>query len=114
MGNGQSINIWDQRWLLEEHHRKILTLGPNILLHCTVNQLIIKPQMVWDHALIDQLFIPYDAKAIKHIPLSNQDHADKLIWPGNTNGDFSVRSGYRFLVDEEDKSLPGCSMPNPL
>ena len=114
MGNGASINIWDQRWLLEEHHRKILTLGPNILLHCTVNQLIIKPQMVWDHAFIDQLFILYDAEAIKHIPLSNQDRADKLIWPGNTNGDFLVRSGYRFLVDEEDKSLPGCSTPNPL
>jgi hypothetical protein len=25
-----------------------------------------------------------------------------------------VRSGYRFLVDEEDKNLPGSSMPNPL
>uniref|UniRef100_A0A2N9J5F1 RNase H type-1 domain-containing protein n=1 Tax=Fagus sylvatica TaxID=28930 RepID=A0A2N9J5F1_FAGSY len=114
VGNGQSINVWNHRWLLEEHHRKILTPGPNILLHCTVNQLIIKPQMVWDQALIDQLFSPYDAEAIKHIPLSNQDHADKLTWPGNTNGEYLVQSGYRFLVDEEDKNLPGCSMPNPL
>jgi hypothetical protein len=99
---------------LEEHHRKIITPGPNLLLHCTVNQLITKPQMVWDHSLIDSLFIPYDAEAIKHIPLSNQEHADKLTWPGNINGEYSVRSGYRFLVDEEDKSLLSSSWPNPL
>ncbi len=70
--------------------------------------------MIWDHPLIDSLFIPYDAKAIKQIPLSNQDHVDKLTWPGNTNGEYAVQSGYRFLVDEEDKHLPGNSMPNPL
>jgi hypothetical protein len=114
VGNGQSINIWNHHWLLEDHHRKIITPGPNILLHCTVNQLITKPQMTWDHSLIDSLFLPYDAKAIKQIPLTNQNHADKLIWLGNTHGDYSVRSGYRFLVDEEDKNLPGSSMPNPL
>jgi ribonuclease HI len=114
VGNGQSINIWDQRWLLEDHHRKIITPSPTILLHCTVDQLITKPQMTWDHSLIDSLFSPYDAEAIKQIPLSNQDHADKIIWPSNTNGEYTVRSGYRFLVDEEDKNLPGCSTPNPL
>ena len=114
VGNGQSINIWKHRWLLEDHHRKIITPGPNILMHCTVNQLITKPQMTWDHSLIDSLFLPYDVEAIKQIPLSNQDHADKLIWPGTTHGDYSVRSGYRFLIDEEDKNLPGSSVPNPL
>ena len=114
VGNGQSINIWNQRWLFEDHHRKIITPGPNIMLHCTVNQLITTPQMTWDHSLIDSLFLPYDAEAIKQIPLSNHDHADKLFWPGNTHGDYSVRSGYRFLVDEEDVNLPGSSRPNPL
>jgi hypothetical protein len=114
VGNGESINIWDQHWLLEEKHKKIITPSPNILLHCTVNHLITKPQMEWDHSLIDRLFIPYDVEAIKHIPLSNQEHANKLTWPSNTNGEYLVRNGYRFLVDEEDKSLPGSSMPNPL
>uniref|UniRef100_A0A2N9HZ83 RNase H type-1 domain-containing protein n=1 Tax=Fagus sylvatica TaxID=28930 RepID=A0A2N9HZ83_FAGSY len=70
--------------------------------------------MEWDHSLIDRLFFPHDAVAIKHTPLSNQEHPDTLTWPGNTNGEYSVRSGYRFLVDEEDKCLPGSSRPNPL
>ena len=70
--------------------------------------------MGWDHSLIDSLLLPYDAEAIKHIPLSNHKHADKLTWPGNINGEYLVRSGYRFLVDEEDKNLPGSSRPNPL
>jgi hypothetical protein len=104
VGNGESINIWRDRWLLEDHHRRIITPGPNLLVHSTVNELITKPQMVWDHSLIDSLFIPYDAEAIKHIPLSNHKHADKITWPGNMNGEYSVRSGYRFLVDEEDKA----------
>ncbi len=113
VGSGESINIWRDRWLLEDHHRRIITPGPNLLVHSTVNELITEPQMVWDHSLIDSLFIPYDAEAIKHIPLSNHKHADKITWPGNMNGEYSVRSGYRFLVDEEDKSLPSSSRPDP-
>ena len=114
VGNGQSINIWDHRWLMEEHHRKIISPSPIILRHCTVDQLIIKPQMQWDTSLIDNLFCSYDADSIKQIPLSNHYHADKLIWPSNTNGEYTVRSGYRFLVEDAEKSLPGSSMPNPL
>ena len=71
VGNGESINIWRDRWLLEDHHRRIIMPGPNLLVHSTVKELITEPQMVWDHSLIDSIFIPYDAKAIKHIPLSN-------------------------------------------
>ena len=113
VGNGENINIWRDRWLLEDHHRRIITPGPNLLVLSTVNELIIEPQMVWDHSLIDNLFLPYDAKAIKHIPLSKHKHADKITWPGNMNGEYSVRSGYSFLVDEEDKSLPSSSRPDP-
>uniref|UniRef100_A0A2N9GNK1 RNase H type-1 domain-containing protein n=1 Tax=Fagus sylvatica TaxID=28930 RepID=A0A2N9GNK1_FAGSY len=114
VGNGENINIWRHRWLLEDHHRKIIMPRPNLLKHSTVNELITKPQMIWDNSLIDSLFIPYDAEAIKHIPLSNHEHADKITWLGNMNGEYSVRSGYRFLVDEEDRSLPSSSRPDPL
>ena len=90
-------------------HKKIITHRPYLLLNCTIDQLIIQPRMEWDHQLLDQLFIPYDADAIKSIPLSNLAPTDKLIWLGKTNGQYSVMSGYRFLVHEENNSLPGSS-----
>ena len=71
--------IWNQRWLPEDHHRSIITHVPSLLLDCIVDQLIIQPSKEWDHVLIDRLFIPYDVKAIKCIPLCDQPYVDKLI-----------------------------------
>lgn len=106
--------IWNQRWLLEDHHRSIITHEPPFLLDCTVDQLIMHARKKLDHVFIDRLFIPYEAEVIKSIPLSDQSHADKLIWPGNANGQYSVKSGYQFLVNDELKNSLGSSSPDAL
>ncbi len=72
VGTGNSIKIWKHRWLLEDNHRTIITHGPQLLQDCTVDQLILQPKMEWDNALIDKLFLPYDAEAVKNIPLSER------------------------------------------
>ena len=109
VGDGKSINIWKQRWLLENNHRKIITQGPQFLQECTVDQRILQPSMEWDIALIDKLFIPYDAEAIKNIPLSDCAPPDKLIWLGTSRGNYTVKSGYHALLHEENRLLPGSS-----
>lgn len=68
-------------------------------------ELILHPVIQWDTALIDRLFLQYDAEAIKHIPLSDRAPADSVYWPGNPNGQYSVLSVYHFLVHEEN-NLP--------
>uniref|UniRef100_A0A2N9I5D1 Reverse transcriptase domain-containing protein n=1 Tax=Fagus sylvatica TaxID=28930 RepID=A0A2N9I5D1_FAGSY len=109
VGNGKSINIWKHRWLLEDNHRNIISHGPQLLKDCTVDQLIIQPQMEWDHDLLDKIFLPYDAEAIKNIPLSHRAPQDKFCWPGTTHGGYTVKSGYQLLIHLEKQQLPGCS-----
>ena len=85
VGTGKSIKIWKHRWLLEDNHRTIITHGPQLLQDCTVDQLILQPKMEWDNALIDKLFLPYDAEAIKNIPLSERAPPNKFFLAWNNS-----------------------------
>ena len=40
--------------------------------------------------VIDNLFIPHEAKLIKSIPLSVTLPADKMVWAETANGNFTV------------------------
>uniref|UniRef100_A0A2N9GBS2 Reverse transcriptase domain-containing protein n=1 Tax=Fagus sylvatica TaxID=28930 RepID=A0A2N9GBS2_FAGSY len=53
-------------------------------------------QICWNTTLIDQVFMPCEAKAIK-IPLSFRSPPDLLIWSGTKRGEFFVKSAYRLL-----------------
>jgi ribonuclease HI len=114
VGDGRRIKIWKNRWLLEDNHRTIITHGPQLLQDCTVDQLIIKPKMEWDTTLIDKLFLPYDAEAIKSIPLSERAPPDRFYWPGTSHGLYTVRSGYQALLHNEKQQLPGSSTTDAL
>ncbi len=79
-----------------------------------MDQLILQPKMEWDNALIDKLFLPYDAEAIKNIPLSDRAPPDKFFWPGTTHGCYTVKSGYQALFHHKKQHLLGCSTNNVL
>uniref|UniRef100_A0A2N9HDU2 Reverse transcriptase domain-containing protein n=1 Tax=Fagus sylvatica TaxID=28930 RepID=A0A2N9HDU2_FAGSY len=79
VGDGKTIKIWRDKWLLEDHHQKIVFPGPAVLAESTVSQLFIPNVQRWDDNLIDKLFHPYDAAAIKCIPLSNRVTKDDLV-----------------------------------
>uniref|UniRef100_A0A2N9I7N0 Reverse transcriptase zinc-binding domain-containing protein n=2 Tax=Fagus sylvatica TaxID=28930 RepID=A0A2N9I7N0_FAGSY len=79
-----------------------------------VSELIIPDMQWWDFDFIDQLFQPYDAVSIKNIPFSARAPKDRLIWPVSKSGQYIVKSGYRFLMDEETKTLPSSSNPGQM
>jgi hypothetical protein len=114
VGNGKSIKIWKHHWLLEDNHRSIITHGPQLLQECTVDQLILQPKMEWDTSVIDKLFLPYDAEAIKNIPLSDRAPSDMFCWTGTSNGCYTIKSGYQILLHQEKQHLPGCSTNDTL
>uniref|UniRef100_A0A2N9HL96 Reverse transcriptase zinc-binding domain-containing protein n=1 Tax=Fagus sylvatica TaxID=28930 RepID=A0A2N9HL96_FAGSY len=114
VGDGKNIKIWKQRWLLEDHHRQVITPTPTILADSTVSELISPITKQWDETLIDSIFLPYDAIAIKSIPLSEGSLKDKPFWPGTTTGQYTVRSGYKFLQAENLKLQPSCSNSKPM
>ena len=114
VGDGAQINIPDTRWLPEPHHRKILSPIPNSFRKSKVSDLILPLTHRWNTDLIDCLFLPYDAIAIKSIPLSDRHPSDKLIWPGEKLGRYTVRSEYHFLMEEKQAQLPSMSTESPL
>ena len=49
---------------------------------------------------------------VRKIQVCADGEKDILIWPLTADGDYSVRSAYRMIVDNENQSLPSSSAPN--
>ena len=69
----------------------------------TVDVLINEENRTWNDDLIAGLFAPEEAELIKKIPFSKHPTEDKLYWPWTQNGQYSCKSGYRFLKMEEEE-----------
>ena len=56
--------------------------------------------------MIRSAFLPFEADAILKIPLSRNLPDDKLIWMGNNQGKFTVKSAYHIthcMVETKEK-----------
>ena len=63
----------------------------------------------WNSELVGDIFLPFEAKVIIAIPLSLVDTPDRLFWPMNRSGAYSVKSGYKLLRESDDTETPGTS-----
>ena len=99
IGNGEKINIWQHRWL----PRKQLPLLPicpiedfeNNIVSCLIDQ----NTRQWHTNLVDGLFVEEDVELIKKIPLSRSVTEDVLIWLYTQDGQYTCKTGYRFLKE---------------
>lgn len=64
-----------------------------------VSELIDGSTATWNRALLDQFFLASDTSAIMSIPLCTRLMSDFWAWNFERNGNFSVCSAYRMLVD---------------
>lgn len=60
---------------------------------------------------MNSTLLSFEAAMIKKIPLC---HTDALTWPFNPTGEYSVKSGYKFLQEEFQNSQPGLFEPEYL
>ena len=51
--------------------------------------------------MVDNTFLPHEVTLIKAIPLSLEDCEDKLFWFRSSNGVYSVKSGYKLIIESE-------------
>jgi len=58
---------------------------------------------------INNIFLPHEVALILSIPLSLSSCEDRLFWPYNPDGSYSVKSGYRWLMEEDLKEEPSTS-----
>ena len=62
-----------------------------------VCSLIDQDQRCWKVDVLESTFMAFEAAMVRMIPLCHTTQPDALIWPHNPNGEYSVKSGYKFL-----------------
>ena len=94
MGDGKQIHIWDDKWLPTPTTHKVITPPNNLPIYPMVSSLIDPATKWWKTKVIRATFLPFEAKTILRILLSHCLPEDKLIWMGNSRGEFTVKSAY--------------------
>ena len=111
VGNGTNIWILGDKWLPTASTHKVIS--PQHFMHLDrVSELINFETASWKSVVLDVLFLPHEAEAIKSIPLSSWLPNDKLIWAASLNGLFSVRSAYQLAVKHFYPTNYGASSNN--
>ena len=103
MGDGKQIKIWGDNWLPLQSSAKITTPVLFGRENSNVEVLINPVTRRWRDEVIDHVFNTQEAKAIKSIPLSSTNQMDVLVWPFMPFGNYSVKSGYRFLFENSEQ-----------
>ena len=109
MGDGSQIRIFEDRWLPSEGSGKIISPCLNLHRDALVSSLIDHDLAAWNYQIIDAYFLPFEACKIKAILLSSVKQADCLCWPWDKPGEYTVKTGYKLLCDEEGTDLASAS-----
>ncbi|KAL4281751.1 hypothetical protein GQ457_03G032150 [Hibiscus cannabinus] len=100
IGNGSSINIWQDAWIAGHGNGRVSGVSPDFH-YSKVSELIDFHTHTWKHELCRTLFTPLQAAQVFCIPLPLCPSTDLCIWRGDPSGLYSVRSGYRWLINTE-------------
>ena len=99
VGDGKSIRIFHDSWLLNSPVGKVVSSQNSLAPDSTVDTLIDAQTGWWNTHLIDLCFYPPEAALIKSLPLCTVPQPDILIWPKENSGMYSVKSGYKCLME---------------
>ncbi|PNX71389.1 ribonuclease H, partial [Trifolium pratense] len=89
VGNGDQINIWEDRWIHKQVGSNIWTPKPNTTTLNKVKDLIVPDSNTWDEPLIKQNFYPIEASMICQIPLAGNLEEDTISWQGTQDGVYT-------------------------
>ena len=97
IGTGDAINLWSDPWLPSTIQPQIQSLVVQDFANAKVCSIINPIYKCWDANLLNRLFLPHEVLLIQSIPLSHRPVEDKLVWPYNLSGVYTVKSGYKLL-----------------
>ncbi|CAL9006099.1 unnamed protein product, partial [Prunus brigantina] len=93
--NGATTNIWKDNWISVSNSGVIKPTCPvPITAPQLVCEIMDKPNHSWNLDLIADCLDRETINLIRSTPISLSPRHDRLVWPWNPNGSFSVRSGY--------------------
>lgn len=88
------IHIYDDKWIPTPTMYKTISPPYSFDDFPMVSTLINEQTRRWKANVIRSLFLPFEADIILNIPLSYILPEDKLIWVGNSKGEFTMKSTY--------------------
>ncbi|XP_050238017.1 uncharacterized protein LOC126687501 [Mercurialis annua] len=98
IGDGQTVSISGEPWLMNIDNPFTTTdLHPTIA-QASVNSLLKVDAKEWDLDVVSDLFNSRDISEIVSIPLVPDKREDSLSWRLERRGIYSVRSGYKHLM----------------
>ncbi|CAL9004244.1 unnamed protein product, partial [Prunus brigantina] len=106
--NGQNISLWHDRWLLPTlGDRPLCPLNHELCKQVRVATIIDPDTRSWNLDSIRHLISPTIEAAICSTPIGSSAGLDRVIWPLNRHGQYSVKSGYHFLRSLETRRSVG-------
>ena len=72
-----------------------------------MGKLIDTEVICWKSSVVDSIFMPHEAEAVKSIPLSVCSPQNKLVWVETANGKFTIKSAYNLAVRISSSSIRG-------
>ena len=109
IGVRKSIKIYDDRWIPGTKTTKILSPRVLALEDATVDCMMNLDSGLWNSSVIDQHFLCFEAQRIKVIPVCVSRQVDCVTWQRCKNGEYSVKTRYQLLCEDEDKGIPSSS-----
>nr|XP_027108781.1 uncharacterized protein LOC113728591 [Coffea arabica] len=97
VGDGESIKIWEDRWLPGIEDGKIRSQRKDDSKIQRVSELIRDGK--WDRELLRQEFEEKDRLQILKIPLSLGKVMDRFYWARSSSGVYSVKTGYQLIKE---------------
>jgi septum formation inhibitor-activating ATPase MinD len=95
----------NEPWLRESQGRFLCAPQTQNVYSLKIQHLLLLNVKRWDEDKIHSLFSIDVAREILAVPLLELVREDKLIWSGENDGVYSVRTGYRNLMKEKIKVM---------
>lgn len=100
IGNGKDTYVWGVPWLPEINNGYVQITMPGQLRDITVSSLMHEEGRRCDSEVLHDIFQSRDVGLIKQIPIPLRDTTDTWSWILDEKGEFTVKSGYRWLQGE--------------
>lgn len=100
VGDGNSLEIWEDPWIpMGVTRRPATPRGTSLLTR--VSELMSPITRTWDEQLVNDTFCPRDAEIILAMPTDGESD-DWPAWHFDPKGIFSVKSAYKVAVRQRE------------
>jgi ribonuclease HI len=99
IGSGNNVSIMGDPWLRGEEGAWIQSPQMQGAYTSSVNDLMLPNEKMWDKEKLENMFTNDVVGRILNIPLFDICENDRLVWMDDLNGQYSVKSGYKLMLN---------------